>query len=156
MRRVLTPLGWEDYLYWQKTDRATLNRLNRLLNDVLRDPMAGIGKPEPLRHVLAGCWSRRVDEEHRLVDAERHSVRPLCGRPRLAERDGGGSVTPPRRKAPPVRSGGREQAAGCTGLSANVHLRRLAAISLGRRWLLVGEGSTYSSPPPTSRTKYGL
>jgi toxin YoeB len=44
-----------------------LNRLNRLLNDVLRDPSVGIGKPEPLRHVLAGCWSRRIDEEHRLV-----------------------------------------------------------------------------------------
>lgn len=67
MRLVFTPHGWDDYLCWQKTDRATLNRLDRLLNDVLRDPVAGIGKPEALRHVLAGCWSRRIDEEHRLV-----------------------------------------------------------------------------------------
>ena len=67
MRLVLTPHGWDDHLYWQKTDRATVNRLNRLLNEVLRDPVSGIGKPEPLRHVLAGCWSRRIDEEHRLV-----------------------------------------------------------------------------------------
>lgn len=67
MRLVFTPHGWEDYLYWLKTDRATVNRLNRLLNEVLRDPVSGIGKPEPLRHVLAGCWSRRIDEEHRLV-----------------------------------------------------------------------------------------
>ena len=64
---VFTPHGWEDYLYWQKTDKATINRLNRLLNEVLRDPAAGIGKPELLRHVLAGCWSRRIDEEPRLV-----------------------------------------------------------------------------------------
>ena len=67
MRLVFTPHGWDDYLYSQKTDKATLNRLNRLLNEVLRDSVAGIGKPEPLRHVLAGCWSRRIDEEHRLV-----------------------------------------------------------------------------------------
>lgn len=67
MRLVFTPHGWDDYLYWQKTDKATLRRLNRLLSEVLRDPVAGIGKPEPLRHVLAGCWSRRIDEEHRLV-----------------------------------------------------------------------------------------
>lgn len=67
MRLDFTPHGWGDYLYWQKTDRTTLNRLNRLLNEVLRDPLSGIGKPEPLRHVLAGCWSRRIDEEHRLV-----------------------------------------------------------------------------------------
>ena len=67
MRVVFTPHGWDDYLYWQIADKATLNRLNRILNEVLRDPTAGIGKPEPLRHVLAGCWSRRIDEEHRLV-----------------------------------------------------------------------------------------
>jgi len=67
MRLVFTPHGWDDYQYWQKTDKSTLNRLNRLLNETLRDPVAGIGKPEPLRHVLARCWSRRIDEEHRLV-----------------------------------------------------------------------------------------
>jgi len=68
MRRlVFTPHGWEDYCHWQTTDRATVKRINRLLTDVLRDPARGIGKPEPLRHVLAGCWSRRIGEEHRLV-----------------------------------------------------------------------------------------
>lgn len=67
MRLVFTPNGWQDYTYWQATDRSTLKRINRLLDDVLRDPTAGIGKPEPLRHLLAGCWSRRISEEHRLV-----------------------------------------------------------------------------------------
>ncbi|MEO7803738.1 MAG: Txe/YoeB family addiction module toxin [Actinomycetota bacterium] len=67
MRLVFTPNGWADYLYWQTADRATLKRVNRLIEDALRDPFAGIGKPEPLRHVLKGCWSRRIDEEHRLV-----------------------------------------------------------------------------------------
>jgi len=67
VRLVFTPNGWEDYSYWQRTDRATLKRLNRLLANALRDPFQGIGKPEPLRHVLAGCWSRRIDDEHRLV-----------------------------------------------------------------------------------------
>lgn len=54
-------------MWWQGNDRATLKRINRLVDDALRDPVAGIGKPEPLRHVLSGCWSRRIDEEHRLV-----------------------------------------------------------------------------------------
>jgi len=67
MRLVFTPLGWEDCRYWQATDKATLRRVNRLLHEALRDPFSGLGKPEPLRHVLAGCWSRRIDEEHRLV-----------------------------------------------------------------------------------------
>ena len=67
MRLVFTPRGWQDYVWWQGNDRATLKRINRLVDDALRDPTAGIGKPEPLRHVLAGCWSRRIDEEHRLV-----------------------------------------------------------------------------------------
>ena len=58
---------WEDYTFWQATDRATLKRINRLLDEVARDPFAGIGKPEQLRHALAGAWSRRIDEEHRLV-----------------------------------------------------------------------------------------
>jgi toxin YoeB len=67
VRLVFTPHGWDDYTFWQGRDRATLKRLNRLIQDVLRDPTSGIGKPEALRHVLAGCWSRRIDEEHRLV-----------------------------------------------------------------------------------------
>jgi toxin YoeB len=61
------PNGWEDYVYWQTQDRKTLKRINLLIADVLRDPFEGIGKPEPLRHVLSGAWSRRIDEKHRLV-----------------------------------------------------------------------------------------
>ena len=67
MRLVFTPHGWADYLHWQSVDKKTLKRINRLIEDTLRDPFAGIGKPEPLRHVLQGCWSRRIDAEHRLV-----------------------------------------------------------------------------------------
>lgn len=68
MRFVFTPNGWDDYRYWQSADRATLKRINRLLDDIARDPFDGIGKPERLRHALAGAWSRRIDEEHRLVN----------------------------------------------------------------------------------------
>ena len=67
MRLVFTPHGWEDYQHWVQTDRATLKRLNRLIDDSLSDPFTGIGKPEQLRHVLSGAWSRRISEEHRLV-----------------------------------------------------------------------------------------
>lgn len=64
---VFDPNGWEDYLYWQSQDRKTLKRINALITDALRDPFAGIGKPEPLRHVLSGAWSRRIDDTNRLV-----------------------------------------------------------------------------------------
>ncbi len=67
MRLVFTPHGWEDYVHWQTADRAILKRINRLIENISRDPFVGIGKPEPLRHALAGAWSRRIDEEHRLV-----------------------------------------------------------------------------------------
>ena len=67
MRLVFTPHGWEDYQHWVQTDRSTLKRINRLIDDVLRDPFSGIGKPEQLRHVLSGAWSRRITGEHRLV-----------------------------------------------------------------------------------------
>jgi toxin YoeB len=67
VRLVFTPHGWQDYQHWVQTDRATLKRVNRLVEDALRDPCSGIGKPEQLRHVLAGSWSRRITEEHRLV-----------------------------------------------------------------------------------------
>ena len=67
MRLEFTPNGWEDYMFWQGSDRATLKRINRLLDDIVRGPFEGIGKPEQLRHALAGAWSRRIDEEHRLV-----------------------------------------------------------------------------------------
>ena len=67
MRIAFTPHGWEDYVHWQTADRAMLKRINRLLEDVIRDPFGGIGKPEPLKHALAGAWSRRINDEHRLV-----------------------------------------------------------------------------------------
>jgi toxin YoeB len=67
VRLVFTPHAWEDYLYWQSTDRATLKRINRLLDETMRNAFEGVGKPERLRHALAGAWSRRIDEEHRLV-----------------------------------------------------------------------------------------
>lgn len=58
---------WKDYLYWQGQDRRTPERVNRLIQDVLRSPFEGIGRPEPLRENLAGFWSRRIDDTHRLV-----------------------------------------------------------------------------------------
>lgn len=61
------PDGSEDYVYWQTQDRKTLKRINQLIADVQRDPFAGIGKPEPLRHILSGAWSRRIDDVNRLV-----------------------------------------------------------------------------------------
>ncbi|HEY9210846.1 MAG TPA: Txe/YoeB family addiction module toxin [Methylotenera sp.] len=59
--------AWDDYLYWQSNDRATIKRINTLLKEIQRSPFEGIGKPEPLKHNLSGFWSRRIDEEHRLV-----------------------------------------------------------------------------------------
>lgn len=68
MKITFVETGWRDYLYWQATDRQILKRVNRLIEDIARgDPFEGIGKPEPLRHNLAGAWSRRITEEHRLV-----------------------------------------------------------------------------------------
>lgn len=67
MRLVFTPNSWDDYQHWLQTDRQILKRVNRLIDDTLRDPTEGIGKPEPLKHLLAGAWSRRITEEHRLV-----------------------------------------------------------------------------------------
>lgn len=68
MRLIFDPDGWSDYQYWANQDRTVLRRLNRLIDAVLRDPYGGLGKPEPLRHAFTGCWSRRISEEHRLVD----------------------------------------------------------------------------------------
>jgi toxin YoeB len=67
VRLVFTPNGWGDYKYWLQADRQILKRINRLIDDSMRDPTQGIGKPEPLKHMLAGAWSRRITEEHRLV-----------------------------------------------------------------------------------------
>lgn len=67
VRLVWDQSAWEDYVYWQRADRAVLRRVNRLIDAVLRDPYEGIGKPERLRYGAPGAWSRRVTEEHRLV-----------------------------------------------------------------------------------------
>ena len=61
------PQAWDDYLYWQQTDKAILRRINTLIRDIQRDPFAGIGKPEPLKFNYSGYWSRRIDDEHRIV-----------------------------------------------------------------------------------------
>lgn len=67
MKLLFAAAAWEDYLYWQQTDRRMLERVNKLIRDVQREPYAGIGKPEPLKHALAGYWSRRINDEHRMV-----------------------------------------------------------------------------------------
>jgi toxin YoeB len=69
MPRLLTftPSAWGDYLYWQGQDKKTLRRINVLLNETLREPFGGIGKPEPLRGDLSGLWSKRIDDTNRLV-----------------------------------------------------------------------------------------
>lgn len=59
--------AWDDYLYWQATDKKTLRRINALIKDIERQPFDGMGKPEPLKHQWTGFWSRRIDREHRLV-----------------------------------------------------------------------------------------
>ena len=59
--------AWEDYLYWQQTDKQILKRINQLIKAIARDPFDGLGKPEPLKHKLSGFWSRRITSEHRLV-----------------------------------------------------------------------------------------
>ncbi|WP_019570595.1 Txe/YoeB family addiction module toxin [Thioalkalivibrio sp. ALE11] len=64
-----TDEAWNDYIYWQAQDRKTLSRINKLIAEVKRSPLEGIGKPEPLKENLAGFWSRRIDDTHRLVYA---------------------------------------------------------------------------------------
>ena len=59
--------AWEDYLYWQTHDKKILQRINALLKEIMRSPYAGTGKPEALKHALAGYWSRRIDHVNRLV-----------------------------------------------------------------------------------------
>ena len=68
-RLLWTAAAWDDYVYWQGQDRKTLKRINALIQDSMRDPFVGIGKPEPLRENLSGFWSRRIDDTHRLVYA---------------------------------------------------------------------------------------
>ena len=67
MKLIFSENAWEDYLYWQKTDRKILNRINKLIKETEREPFEGVGKPEPLKHSLTGYWSRRINEEQRIV-----------------------------------------------------------------------------------------
>ena len=67
MKLCFVDESWEDYLYWQKTDKKMLGRINKLIKDILRSPYEGIGKPEPLKHKYRGFWSRRIDGEHRII-----------------------------------------------------------------------------------------
>jgi toxin YoeB len=67
MRLLWSDEAWEDYLFWQQTDRKVLQAINDLIRDIRRDPFKGLGKPEPLKHDLSGWWSRRITLEHRLV-----------------------------------------------------------------------------------------
>lgn len=67
MKVLFSERAWEDYLYWQVTDKTMVRRINALIREIQREPLAGLGKPEPLRFSLTGYWSRRIDNEHRLV-----------------------------------------------------------------------------------------
>lgn len=69
MKYVFVDESWEDYLYWQKSNKKTLKKINDLLKDIARNPFSGIGKPEPLKHKYKGFWSQRIDSEHRLIYA---------------------------------------------------------------------------------------
>lgn len=67
MRLIFADSAWDDYLHWQQNDRRMVERINRLILETVREPFAGIGKPESLKPALAGYWSRRISDEHRMV-----------------------------------------------------------------------------------------
>jgi toxin YoeB len=67
VKLIFAEEAWDDYLYWQRQDKAVLKRIHELIIACKREPFAGIGKPEPLKHALAGFWSRRITQEHRMV-----------------------------------------------------------------------------------------
>jgi len=67
MKLLWSEKSWDDYLYWQKTDKKIVKKINELIKDIKRTPYNGLGKPEALKHQLSGFWSRRITDEHRLV-----------------------------------------------------------------------------------------
>jgi toxin YoeB len=67
MKLIFSEHAWDDYFYWQRMDKKLVKRINLLIQEIQRTPFEGIGKPEPLKHALSGYWSRRRDDEHRLV-----------------------------------------------------------------------------------------
>ncbi len=75
MKLIFTEKSWDDYLYWQKSDKQIVKKINQLIKDIKRDPFNAIGKPEPLKYELSGFWSRRITNEHRLVyEASENSI----------------------------------------------------------------------------------
>lgn len=67
MKLIFSEQAWDDYLYWEKTDRKLVQRINDLIKEITRTPYTGTGKPEPLKHALSSYWSRRINDEHRIV-----------------------------------------------------------------------------------------
>ena len=67
MKLIFAEEAWEDYLYWLQQDRRMVERINKLIRETQRQPFAGMGKPEPLKHAVSGFWSRRITDEHRMV-----------------------------------------------------------------------------------------
>lgn len=67
MNLLFSPHAWEDYQHWQKTDKKMVRRINELIQAASRSPYEGLGKPEPLKHTLSSFWSRRINDEHRMV-----------------------------------------------------------------------------------------
>lgn len=67
MKLIFSEHAWEDHLYWQRTDKRVVKRINELIRAITREPFTGVGKPEPLRHGLSGYWSRRINEEHHII-----------------------------------------------------------------------------------------
>lgn len=67
MKLIFADEAWDDYLYWQKHDKKIVERINKLIAEIKREPFSGVGKPEPLKHALSGYWSRRINDEHRMV-----------------------------------------------------------------------------------------
>lgn len=67
MKLIFADEAWDDYLFWQQQDKKMLERINKLIKEIQREPFTGIGKPEPLKHALSGYWSRRINDEHRIV-----------------------------------------------------------------------------------------
>lgn len=67
MKYIFVDESWEDYLYWQQSNKKMVDKINALLKDLKRNPFTGLGKPEPLKYKYKGFWSRRIDGEHRLI-----------------------------------------------------------------------------------------
>jgi toxin YoeB len=67
MKLIFSEDAWDDYLYWQQHDRKMMERVNKLIQEIQREPFSGLGKPEPLKHALSGFWSRRLTDEHRMI-----------------------------------------------------------------------------------------